>query len=273
MNAGKIIRSWRKIRELSQADVAARCGLSSRHMSFIETGRANPSAHILRKIANAIVLPRSEFDKLMLAAGYAPDAAASSYVTDKFVPALRSHIGERLEAVSNEVLSILKPIPACLVDGAWEIQCETKIFGRFVGALASVQHMQPSKGKNLMHLLFHPSGFGLKIIEWPHMSAILMLMLRKDSVGKHHSHPVHALIDEISKWTDDQDGKEILEPYELSALGLTIHICTDNANPLEFLFTTFCFAAPFSALTRDTKFATFFPQDKAAEDWIDAQCR
>lgn len=273
MNAGKIIRSWRKIRELSQAEVAGRCGLSTRHLSFIETGRTNPSARVLRKIANEIVLPRSEFDKLMLTAGYAPDAAASPYVTDQFVPAVRSHIEERLEIVSNQVMSIHKSIPACLVDGAWNVQHETKIFGRFVSALASVQHMQLSKSKNLMHLLFHPSGLGLKIIEWPHMSAILMLMLRKESVGKHHSHPVHALISEVSKWADDQDGKEILESYELSALGLTIHIRAGDTDPLKFLFTTFCFAAPFAALTRETKFATFFPQNRAAEDWIDTQCR
>lgn len=273
MNAGKIIRSWRKIRELSQADVAARCGLSTRHMSFIETGRANPSAAVLRNIANAIVLPRSEFDKLMLAAGHAPDAAASPYATDKFVPAVRDLLGERLEVVSDEVMSIHKSIPACRVDGAWDVQHQTKIFGRFVSAFASVQHMQLSKSKNLMHLLFHPSGFGSNIIEWPHMSAILMLMLRKDSVGKHYSDPVHALIGEISKWADDQDGEEILEPYELSALGLTIHIRAGDTKPLKFLFTTFCFAAPFSALTRDTKFAIFFPQDEAAEGWIDTRCR
>ena len=101
---------------------------------------------------------------------------------------------------------------------------------------------------------------------------MLMLMLRKQAVGKHYDHPVHRVIDEVSEWAQDEDGKEILEPYELSAVAASICFAVMKKQKYSFWFTTLGFAAPYSPAMQGRKFGVYFPTDAKADAWLRKLC-
>src|SRR5918999_3673745 len=72
VRVGPLIRDWRQRRRLSQLDLALEAGVSSRHLSFIETGRARPSAEMVVQLAEHLDVPLRDRNQLLLAAGYAP---------------------------------------------------------------------------------------------------------------------------------------------------------------------------------------------------------
>src|SRR5437763_4422643 len=69
---GPLLRQWRGRRRLSQLDLSLEAGISARHLSFIETGRARPSAEMIDRLAEALAVPLRERNSLLLAAGFAP---------------------------------------------------------------------------------------------------------------------------------------------------------------------------------------------------------
>jgi transcriptional regulator with XRE-family HTH domain len=70
--AGPLLRRWREARHLSQLDLALEAEVSSRHISFLETGRATPSREMILTLSNVLDIPLRERNLLLLAAGYAP---------------------------------------------------------------------------------------------------------------------------------------------------------------------------------------------------------
>src|SRR5580704_5011728 len=71
-HAGDLLRQWRQRRHLSQLDLAIEAGVSSRHLSFVETGRSRPTSEMILRLAGHLDIPLRETNKLLLAGGYAP---------------------------------------------------------------------------------------------------------------------------------------------------------------------------------------------------------
>src|SRR5687768_5920035 len=69
---GELLRCWRERRRLSQLALAAEADVSARHVSFLETGRAQPSREMLLRLAEHLDIPLRERNALLVAAGYAP---------------------------------------------------------------------------------------------------------------------------------------------------------------------------------------------------------
>src|SRR5262249_1842482 len=72
MSFGVLLRRWRAVRHLSQLDLALDAEISTRHLSCVETGRAQPSREMVLRLAEAMQVPLRERNALLLAAGYAP---------------------------------------------------------------------------------------------------------------------------------------------------------------------------------------------------------
>lgn len=107
-----LLRDWRRRRRVSQLDLALDAGVSARHLSFIETGRARPSSDMVLHLAQELEVPLRERNRLLLAAGYAP------------VFEERSLEDPEMHAVRQAVLLVLEghdPYPAVAVDHGWEL--------------------------------------------------------------------------------------------------------------------------------------------------------
>src|SRR6476469_6087039 len=109
---GPLLRDWRRRRRLSQLDLALEAGVSARHVSFVETGRARPSAEMVLHLAQELEVPLRERTRLLLAAGYAPTFVQRDLAAPEMTP---------VRQALQRILDAHDPYPAAVIDGAWEL--------------------------------------------------------------------------------------------------------------------------------------------------------
>jgi transcriptional regulator with XRE-family HTH domain len=154
---GELVRSWRQRRNLSQQAVAAGAAVSTRYLSFIETGRARPSRSMVARLAQTLAVPLRERNSLLMAAGYAPVFAGRD-LDDPALAPVRHALGRFLAAQ--------EPYPALLVDRHWNIRA-TNRGARLLtkGVPSGVLEPVP----NLVRLILHPTGLAARtsnLDEW-----------------------------------------------------------------------------------------------------------
>jgi transcriptional regulator with XRE-family HTH domain len=110
--AGELIRFWRTQRRLTQLELALDANVSTKHLSFVETGRSRPSRQLLVHLAQHLDLPIAERNRLLLAGGFAPPYLEQPYDGEVMKP-LRESLRRLLEAH--------EPNPALIVDGLWNL--------------------------------------------------------------------------------------------------------------------------------------------------------
>jgi transcriptional regulator with XRE-family HTH domain len=150
---------WRQRRSLSQLDLACRAEVSARHVSFLETGRSQPSREMLLHLAEELEIPLRERNGLLVAAGYAPVYSEKSLED----PSLRA----AREAV-NLVLTGHEPYPALAVDRHWTLLAANRAVGALIVGVAP-EMLQPPL--NVLRLSLHPSGLAPRITnleQWRH---------------------------------------------------------------------------------------------------------
>jgi transcriptional regulator with XRE-family HTH domain len=149
---GPLLRDWRQRRRMSQMELALEAGVSTRHLSFVETGRSRPSAEMVLHLAERLEVPLRERNELLLAAGFAPQYAARDFDD----PALR----EVREAVTR-VLAAHEPFPAIAVDRYWNLVASNEALGPFLEGVAPELLVPPV---NTIRLALHPDGVAPRIL-------------------------------------------------------------------------------------------------------------
>lgn len=154
---GHKLREWRQRRRLSQLDLASEAEISSRHLSFIETGRTAPSRAMVLRIADTLDLPLRERNALLLAAGFAPDHAERS-LDDPALAAARAAV--------ERIIDCHMPFPALAVDRCWNLLHANPAVMQLLGGAAD--HLL-GPGLNVLRLSLHPEGLAPRILnlaEW-----------------------------------------------------------------------------------------------------------
>ena len=111
-DVGSLVRHWRQRRRLSQQALSDQCGVSTRHLSYIETGKARPSPTMVGQLSEALSVPLRERRRLFTAAGFVPDTTELPLDA----PAL-AEVNEALE----QILAGREPYPALVIDGGWDL--------------------------------------------------------------------------------------------------------------------------------------------------------
>jgi transcriptional regulator with XRE-family HTH domain len=144
--AGELIRFWRKRRRLSQLELALDAHVSTKHLSFVETGRSQPSRQLLVHLAQQLDLPIAERNRLLLAGGFAPPYLELPYDGEVMQPLRRSL--ERL-------LEAHEPNPALIVDGLWNL-IEANRAAELLWDGVDPELLEPPV--NMLRLGVHPNG-------------------------------------------------------------------------------------------------------------------
>jgi transcriptional regulator with XRE-family HTH domain len=154
---GEHLRAWRQRRRMSQLDLASEAGISTRHLSFVETGRASPSREMVLQLAEHLELPLRVQNALLTAAGFAP------------------RYGERrldhpdLAAAREAIDRVLKghePNPALAIDLRWNLLAANAAATRLIGNIAPALLQPPA---NMLRASLHPDGLSARILnlgEW-----------------------------------------------------------------------------------------------------------
>jgi len=111
-SVGTLLREWRVRRRWTQLDLALDAGVSTRHLSFVETGRAKPSAEMVLLLSDQLEVPLRERNQLLLAAGFAP-AFPERSLEDPELAGVREAL--------DVILTGHEPFPAVVVDRGWNL--------------------------------------------------------------------------------------------------------------------------------------------------------
>lgn len=164
---GEQLRTWRERRGLSQLAVSSETGVSTRHLSWVETGRSRPSAAMVLRLADHLDVPLRERNRLLLAAGHAP-AHTEHHLTDPEVAAVADAL--------RTVLDAHRPYPALVLDGRWRVVAANDALGPLLVGCADHLLEPPI---DVLRLTLHPDGLAPRIVDLPTWRSHLLTRVRR----------------------------------------------------------------------------------------------
>ncbi len=248
---GPLLREWRRRRRLSQLDLALEAGVSSRHLSFIETGRSRPSAEMVVHLAEQLDVPLRDRNQLLLAAGYAPAYGQR----DLDEPAM----GPVREALDH-VLAGHEPYPALVVDRHWGLVAANRAVG-LLTAGAAPHLLEPPV--NVLRLGLHPDGLAARIANLPEWRAHLLDRLARQAVATGDP-AIDALLDELAAYPGGEGGASpAADPLGGVAVPLRLR---HEAGELAFISTVTTFGTAVDITVAELAVEAFLPADAATAD-------
>ena len=243
---GAQLREWRQRRRLSQLDLAGEAEVSTRHLSFVETGRSMPSREMVLRLADRLEVPLRERNRLLTAAGYAP-MYAERRLDDPALKAAREAI--------ELVLKGHEPYPALAVDRHWSLVSYNRaVLPLLTGAAPAL--LQPPI--NVLRLSLHPRGLAPRIVNLAQWRAHLLARLRQQ-VAVSADAVLAALADELNSYPAPDGGG-----HELAEAGVVVPlVLRTDAGVLSFISTTTVFGTPVDVTLSELALETFFPADDA----------
>jgi len=159
------LKAWRQKRRLSQLELALRAGVSQRHLSFLESGRACPSRGMIASLSETLEIPLRERNDLLTSAGFAPAFGART-LDDP-------HLAQVMGAVQI-MLSNHAPFPAVALDRAWNIRLANLAFDRLIAQIGDdIWQAVGGGAPNIMRLFFHPNGVRPHVANWRAVAPLL----------------------------------------------------------------------------------------------------
>jgi transcriptional regulator with XRE-family HTH domain len=241
---GELLRGWRRRRRMTQLDLALEAEISARHLSFVETGRAQPSREMLVHLADELEIPLRERNLLLVAAGYAPLFPARS-LDDPALEAARKAI--------DVVLQAQKPYPAFALDRHWNMIASN---GALPTLYAGVKPELLAPPVNALRLSLHPEGLAPKIVNLGEWRAHLLARLRRQ-IHLTADATLLALQKEVAAYPAPP-APGVSEHSVLIPLKLRF-----EESVLSFFSTTTLFGTPLDVTLSELALELFFPADAA----------
>lgn len=242
---GSQLRQWRQRRHLSQLDLAGDARISARHLSFVETGRAQPSREMILHLADQLEIPMRERNVLLVAGGYAPIFSERNLGDPALAPA---------RAAIDAVIEGHKPYPCFALDRHWNVVASNSALQELYEGVAEELLRPPV---NAMRLSLHPNGVAPRI----------------ENLGEWRAHLLHQLRQRIELTADPALialQKEVLAypgptvPPAISADAIVIPFKVRiKAGLLSFFTTTMMFGSPVDVTLSELAIESFFPADEA----------
>ena len=252
---GPLLRQWRARRRMSQLDLAAEAEISSRHLSFIETGRAGPSREMVGLLAQVLDVPLRDRNALLTAAGYAPIFRETRLEAPAMAQARRA---------LDFILRQQEPYPALVLDRHWNVldvnEGSARVQQAFLDS-AAVAELGPP---NAMRLMFHPRAFRPYIVNWEATAASLIQWLHRDALSGFADTETRALLQELLSYPDVPRHWRTLDLEASTAPFLPIEFSKDELS-LRYFTTLTSLGTPHDITLQELRIECFFPADEATE--------
>jgi transcriptional regulator with XRE-family HTH domain len=257
---GSRLREWRQRRRLSQLELALDAGVSSRHLSFVETGRSHPGRDPLLRILEALKVPFREQNRLLLAAGHAPAYPERSIDDPELAP-----VRDALDLV----LSGHDPYPAVAVDRAWNMVAANSAMLRLAAQIkVDPELLEPPI--NVIRIGLHPRGLGplfVNLGDWrAHWKAQLERQLAATGEPQ-----LAALIEEIAGYPEPEP-EGTPEAHSEEMLG-PVRMRIPDGGELSFFGMFATFDTPFEVTTSELAIELLFPADRTTVDYMKNRAR
>ncbi|QIK78100.1 helix-turn-helix domain-containing protein [Sphingomonas piscis] len=245
---GEQLRSWRQRRRMSQLDLACEADISTKHLSFIETGRSAPSREMVARLAASLDLPPRERNALLIAAGFAPDVAERPFDHPSLAAA---------RAAVERIIDGHLPFPALAVDRHWNLlHANAAVHTLIEGVAGALLVPQP----NVLRLSLHPEGLAPRIANLAEWKAHLLARLG-GQVRASGDPQLAALLEELKSYPAPASSGH----HQLSEVASPL-ILDSPAGPLSFLSTTTVFGTAVEVTLSEVTIESFFPADEATSE-------
>lgn len=254
---GHHLRHWRQHRRLSQLDLAQDAEISTRHLSYVETGRAAPSREMVLRLADRLQVPLRERNTLLVAAGFAPMYRQRS-LDDPEMALARQAV--------QRVLQGHEPYPALAVDRHWNLLAHNALVPLLMAGCAPELLAPPL---NVLRLSLHPQGLAARIANLRQWRDHLLERLQQQTAATGDAE-LQALHDELAAYACPPPSPTAPGAgAELASVVVPFQLRTE-AGLLSFISTTTLFGTPMDVTLQELAVESFFPADAATAQALQA---
>lgn len=252
-NFPRFLKDWRQKRRLSQLDLALEAGVSQRHLSFLESGRAKPSRGMILQLSETLAVPLRERNDWLVAAGFAPLFRARP-LDD---PQMNQVMGAVRRMLRNH-----EPYPAVALDRAWNLRLANASFERLVASFGEeLWERVGGETRNLMRLFFHPEGIRPWVVNWDVAGPLVWhrACREAESTG---SAELQALLAELKPL---QEPGTLVVPEEAVLLPVLPLILEKAGLRVSFFTVIATFGTAQDVTADELRIESLFPADEATE--------
>lgn len=247
-----LLRYWRGARGLSQLDLSAASGVSARHLSFLESGRSQPSREMVLRLVSTLDLPLREQNVVLAAAGFAAEYAQTE--TTAFDP--------EIERALDWMMKHHEPFPLMVIDHHFNLLRANR------GARALLKSLMPHAAEgdvNVLDLLFDPSLARPFIVEWEVIARALLMRLQRESMMRRRDLALRHLIARLCAYPDvPQEWQRLDLSMGGTAPTLTVRLLIDGRT-YSFLTTLTVFQEPQTVAVEELRVESYFPLDEETQ--------
>lgn len=248
---GDQLREWRQRRRLSQMDLALGAEISTRHLSFVETGRSKPSREMILHLAEELDIPLRERNVLLVAGGFAPVFPERS-LDDPASAAARAAV--------ETVLRAHEPYPAIAVDRHWTLIAHNAAIAPLLEGCDESLIAAPA---NVLRIGLHPKGLAPRIGNFTEWRSHLLTRLRRQV--ELTADPVLQELERELLSYPVAFGQRPPRHGETNELFVPVQIAS-SLGPLAFVSTTTVFGTPVDVTLAELAIETFLPADPATAE-------
>ena len=261
---GAALRYWRGKRGVSQLRLALDAGISQRHLSFLENGRAQPGRELILKLGLVLDIPLRQRNAMLLAAGFAP-AYRERSLSDPELGAVMQALDFMLEQQA--------PYPALVVDRLWNLVMANEPAANMMRLFLGMPPHAPiprDGSVNVLKLILDPNGLRRYLVNWEDVCTDLLLWVQREAMGDGPGSEATALLDELMALPGiaGAASQPNLERRALPFLPVTLKKDDIVLN----LFTTITtLGTPHDVTVHELRLESFFPADESSRQWFQAQ--
>jgi transcriptional regulator with XRE-family HTH domain len=255
---GELLRDWRTRRRRSQMDLALDVGVSTRHLSFVETGRSRPSPELVLALAHHLDVPLRERNGLLLAGGYAPRFSQMS-LDDPAMGHVRASIQRMLDAHD--------PYPGAVIDRQWNVAMVNRAGMVLADGLPAAVLGPPL---NVYRLCLHPDGLACRTTNFTEWATYLLGQLRR-SITLTGDPALVALLEEVTSYPNVTQIVPLLETAQREDPPILVPFRISTPLGELSLFTTLTtFGTPLDVTIDELAIELFFPADARSDEMLHA---
>ncbi len=253
---GDLLRQWRAVRRKSQLDLAVEAATTPRYVSFVETGRSQPSREMVVRLARALEVPLRERNELLLAAGYAPLYSREPLTSPS------------LAAVDRALSSMLdhhEPFPAVVMNRRWDLERANQGAALLFGRLFAPDPV-PDRA-NVLQLVIEPGPIRDHITNWKAVVPGLLERARREAVEGVLDPDAIELVAALRARDDVRD---VLDADSTASAGPVIDLRFDlDGVELSFFSVVSTIGTPIDVTAQELRVEMFFPaDDETRERWL-----
>jgi transcriptional regulator with XRE-family HTH domain len=255
---GLLLRQWRRRRGASQLELSLRSGVSQRHVSFLESGRARPSREMVVHLAVSLDVPLRHQNQLLLAAGFAPAYRQSDLAAPELADVRRA---------IDLILAHQEPYPAIVIDRMFNILLGNAASTRLMGYLVGPDAAAPVGPVNLLRATLAPQGLRRYIVNWSEVAHYLITRTAAEFALNGLDAAAKTFLDELSGYPDMPASWRDARPDDTVSPVLPLHFRKDGVD-LRVMTTISTLGTPQDVTLQEMRIETFFPVDAASAEFF-----